>query len=87
MHSTVSGIAHKAFPNDIEAIANTRKLLSYLPQSCYEKRGDKPWTDFDRASQASCNILDNVIPTEDNLPYDMKIVLEAVSDRNEIFEI
>ena len=31
MHSEVSGVCHKVFQNDIEAIASTRKLLSYLP--------------------------------------------------------
>lgn len=31
VHSSRSGVAHRAFPNDIEAIANTRGLLTYLP--------------------------------------------------------
>jgi propionyl-CoA carboxylase beta chain len=31
MHSSISGVAHRTFLNDIEAIASTRKLLSYLP--------------------------------------------------------
>jgi propionyl-CoA carboxylase beta chain len=31
MHSSVSGVVHRAFNNDIEAIASTRKLLTYLP--------------------------------------------------------
>lgn len=31
MHSTVSGVSHRAFQNDIEAIASTRNLLQYLP--------------------------------------------------------
>lgn len=34
MHSTVSGVSHKVFSNDIEAISSTRKLMSYLPQNC-----------------------------------------------------
>lgn len=34
MHSTVSGVCHRAFQNDIEAIASTRRLMNYLPQSC-----------------------------------------------------
>lgn len=31
MHSEVSGVSHRVFQNDIEAIASTRKLLSFLP--------------------------------------------------------
>lgn len=54
MHSSVSGVSHKAFPNDEEAIASTRHLLSLLPQSCYEKRPHHPWTEEDRRAQSSC---------------------------------
>jgi propionyl-CoA carboxylase beta chain len=31
MHSSKSGVSHRAFANDIEAIASTRELLKYLP--------------------------------------------------------
>jgi len=31
MHSSVSGVSHRAFNNDIEAIASTRKLMTFLP--------------------------------------------------------
>ena len=31
MHSSVSGVAHNSFANDIEAIASTRHLMNYLP--------------------------------------------------------
>lgn len=48
MHSEVSGVSHKVFQNDVEAIASTRKLMSYLPQNSKEKRAHKPWTEFDR---------------------------------------
>lgn len=43
-HSSVSGVSHRAFKNEIEAIASTRKLLTYLPQSSSEKRADSAWT-------------------------------------------
>lgn len=33
MHSTVSGVSHKAFQNDLHAISGTRKLLKFLPQN------------------------------------------------------
>ena len=31
MHSSKSGVSHRAFANDIEAIASTRNLMGYLP--------------------------------------------------------
>jgi propionyl-CoA carboxylase beta chain len=35
MHSEVSGVSHRVFQNDIEAISSTRKLMSYLPQNSW----------------------------------------------------
>ena len=87
MHSSVSGVCHRAFNNDIEAIANTRRLMTYLPQSCYEKRPDKAWTSLDKAAQSSCKTLNNIVPFDPNRPYDMKIVIDTVLDRNEFYEI
>lgn len=82
MHSSVSGVSHRAFQNDIEAIASTRNLMTYLPQNYKEKRPNRPWTAFDEMSQSSCKVLNNIVPFDPNKPYDMKIVLEAVTDRN-----
>lgn len=45
MHSSKSGVAHRAFANDIEAIASTRELLKLLPPSAADKREHRAWTD------------------------------------------
>lgn len=87
MHSEVSGVCHKVFQNDLEAIAGTRKLMSFLPQNCRDKREDKEWTEEDEAMQSSTNILDNIIPQDPNKPYDMEMVIKAVADRNEFYSI
>jgi len=47
MHSTRSGVSHRAFVNDMEAIASTRELLTFLPSSSQEKRADRQWTEED----------------------------------------
>ena len=87
MHCSRSGVSHRAFANDIEAIASTRELMNFLPQSSHFKKGDREWTAEDEANQSSCKVLNNIIPFDPNKPYDMKIVLEAVLDRNQFFEI
>jgi propionyl-CoA carboxylase beta chain len=87
MHSSVSGVSHKSFTNDIEAIASTRNLLSFLPQNCQEARPDRLWTDNDRRMQASCTVLNNIVPFDPIKPYDMRIVLDSVVDRNQFYEI
>ena len=87
MHSEVSGVSHKVFQNDIEAIASTRKLLSYLPQNCNMKRANKEWTDADEANQTSTEVLNNIVPHDPNKPYDMLTVVKGVADRNDFYEI
>ncbi len=85
MHSEVSGVSHRVFANDIEAIASTRKLMSYLPQNSSVKRASKPWTAADCNNQTSTEVLNNIIPHDPNKPYDMQIAIEAVADRNEFY--
>lgn len=50
MHSSKSGVSHRAFANDIEAIASTRELLTFLPQSYQNKRPDRVWSEDDEAN-------------------------------------
>ena len=87
MHSSRSGVSHRAFQNDIEAIASTRQLLTYLPQSAQQKRADRAWTAQDEADQPSCKVLNNLIPFDPNKPYDMRVAIDSVLDRNHFFEI
>jgi len=87
MHSEVSGVAHRVFQNDLEAIASTRKLLSYLPQNSGNKREHKVWTKEDAANQTSTELLNNVVPQDPNKPYDMLAVVKNISDRNDFYEI
>lgn len=51
------------------------------------KREDSVWTKEDEKNQASCKVLNNIIPFDPNKPYDMRIVLESILDRNKFFEI
>jgi len=87
MHSEVSGVSHRVFQNDIEAISSTRRLLSFLPQSCKDKREHKAWTKWDEENQSSTELLNNIVPQDPNKPYDMLNVIETVGDRNEFYQI
>lgn len=33
IHTTISGVAHKSFKNDVDALLQIRTFLSFLPQS------------------------------------------------------
>lgn len=46
-HTTLSGVAHKAFHNDIHALLNLRTFMNFLPQSNQDpspiRKCDDPW--------------------------------------------
>ena len=46
-HTTVSGVAHKAFHNDVDALLNLRTLMNFLPLSNKDaapiRHCDDPW--------------------------------------------
>jgi len=83
-HTAVSGVAHGAFENDIEALLGVRELFNYLPLSNREQtprlRCDDPW---DRDAPG----LDTVVPLESNIAYDMHDVIRGVVDEGEFYEI
>ncbi|ESN93703.1 hypothetical protein HELRODRAFT_186069 [Helobdella robusta] len=83
-HTAVSGCAHGAYDNDIEALLKMRELFSYLPLSNREqppiRRTDDPW---DRDAP----VLDTVVPLESMTAYDMNDVIKGVVDDGEFFEI
>jgi len=87
VHNTISGVAHKQFVNDIQAIASTRNLMKYLPQNCEHKRPNRLWTQYDRDNQNSTNLLNNIIPSDPNKPYDMRLLVKTCLDRNDFYEI
>jgi len=83
-HNRISGVAHFAAADEAEALALTRRLLSYLPANNAEKPPyapphDDPW----RMDPA----LDALIPADPTLPYDMHQVLAAVFDRGSLLEV
>jgi len=83
-HTTMSGVAHGAYDNDIEAILGVRELINYLPLSNREpapiRKCDDPW-DRDAPS------LDTVIPLESTAAYNMMDVITGVVDEGDFFEI
>ena len=86
-HSTVSGVSHGQFNNDIEAILSVRDLFNYMPLSNREIPPTIEWTEHDEANQSSTKILDNIVPDDPNRPYNMKLVIQSICDRGKFFEI
>ncbi len=83
-HSTKSGVTHFACANELEAINNIKKLLSYMPQNCEEK---PPVVPYDMNMDESRPILDTIIPENPNQPYDIKDVISGIVDIESFFEV
>jgi propionyl-CoA carboxylase beta chain len=83
-HSTISGVAHIAAHDEAEALASTRRLLSFLPSN---NLGDAPTVDSDDPPDRADSSLDGVIPDDPSKPYDMHEVITRVIDDGEFLEI
>jgi propionyl-CoA carboxylase beta chain len=82
-HNEISGVAHFRAHDDAECLSMIRELLSFLPPNNLDDPPRKPCADpIDRADTA----LDEIVPAQSNLPYDMKGVIEAVVDEGYFFE-
>ena len=83
-HSTRSGVADRAFINDIEALQMTRRLMNYLPASNREAPPFRPSPDSVDREEPS---LDTLVPGNTNKPYDMQELILKMVDDGEFFEI
>jgi propionyl-CoA carboxylase beta chain len=83
-HTTRSGVADRAFENDIEAILETRRFVDFLPPSNREQPPSRPCADPPDRVEPS---LDSLVPANPNKPYDMKELIEKTVDDADFFEI
>ncbi len=85
VHNTKSGVAHFIYNSDADCINACKQLLSYLPQSVYDKPDStcqKPTDSPERISPE----LDVIVPEDPRKVYDMKKVIEAIVDDGEFLE-
>ena len=83
VHSEKSGVAHLTAANDLEAIEDIKKLLSYMPQNCEERA---PKSEYQLGDEAR-DQLANVVPESANQPYDIREVVNGIIDEDSFFEI
>jgi propionyl-CoA carboxylase beta chain len=83
-HTQRSGVADLAFTNDVEALAEVRRLVQFLPASNREPPPSWPSEDPVLRDEPS---LDMLVPPNPNQPYDMKELITKVVDEADFFEI
>ena len=83
-HTGTSGVADRAFENDMEALLYLRRFVDFLPANNREKPPVRETTDpWDRVEMS----LDSLIPDNPNKPYDMKELIAKMVDEDDFFEI
>ncbi len=83
-HTKKSSVADGAFENDVEAMAEVRRLVDFLPLNNREKPPVRPFFDAPDRIEPS---LDTLIPENPNQPYDMKELILKVADESDFYEI
>ncbi|WP_308915278.1 acyl-CoA carboxylase subunit beta [Jannaschia sp. LMIT008] len=83
-HTRRSGVADGAFANDVEALAEIRRLFDFLPLNNRDGVPTRPFFDDpDRVEPA----LDTLIPGNPNQPYDIKELIRRLADEGDFYEI
>lgn len=82
-HASKSGVTHFACANEVECIERIKALLSYMPQNCEE---DAPVYPYEPGDETRTKLA-TIIPANPNQPYDMKEVIEELTDANSFLEV
>ncbi len=82
MHTGVSGCGHMLVKTDEEGIDAARRYLSYLPSSWQSEPPVAP-----PADPASDTPIGEIVPADENKPFDMKLLIDALVDADSFFEV
>ena len=83
-HTKKSSVADAAFENDVEALAEVRRLVDFLPSNNRDKAPVRPFFDDPERIEPS---LDTLVPENANTPYDMKELIVKLADEGDFYEI
>lgn len=84
VHASASGVAHWMATSEDEALALTRRLLSYLPSNNVEQ---PPYVSPADSPCRRDSALDNIIPDSSTEAYDMHQVIASVFDIDSFFQV
>ncbi|MEQ8655124.1 MAG: acyl-CoA carboxylase subunit beta [Kiloniellales bacterium] len=83
-HTSKSSVADLAFENDVEALAQVRRLVDFLPLSARHDPPELPILDDPARVELS---LDSLVPANANQPYDMHELIRKVADNGDFYEL
>jgi len=84
VHSQKSGVAHFTVANDVLALREVRRLISYLPSNNRQKA---PILDLNDPPERTDPALDYLVPSNPNQSYDMNVLIKSILDGAEFLEV
>mgnify|MGYP001298488994 FL=1 len=82
MHTGVSGCGHLLVKTDAEGIETARRYLSYFPTNW-----EQPVPVAAAAAPASDTPIEEIVPADENKPFDMKLLIDTLVDEGSLLEI
>ena len=83
-HSTRSGVADRAYDNDVDALSTLRHFIGFLPSS---NRAGAPIRITEDSPQREDPSLDRLVPDNPSQPYDILELIGKVVDEADFFEL
>ena len=82
MHTGVSGCGHQLVKTDEDGIALAKRYLGYMPANWQE---DPPVSE--PKAPASKTPIEEIVPEDENKPFDMKELIDAVVNEGSLLEV
>lgn len=83
MHCSVSGVGHVLVKTEEEALAWAKRYFEYFPSNCHEA----PPVVAGRPPKASGKTIDEIIPPDQNKPFNIKHLIQEIVDEDSVVEI
>ncbi|MFN3851254.1 MAG: acyl-CoA carboxylase subunit beta [Spirosomataceae bacterium] len=83
-HATKSGVTHFVSANEVQCINDIKRLFSYIPSNCEEQ---PPFADYESDGNEKRPEIIKIIPDNPNQPYDMREIIEQITDTDSFFEV
>ncbi len=84
VHASKSGVAHFKVEDEDEGLLLIRKLVTYLPQNNME---EAPLMETNDSIDRIADELNDIVPDNPNLPYNIKDVIFTIADEGEFLEV
>ena len=85
VHTTVSGVAHNAAPDDGAALDLVRHYLGYFPSNAWQYPPTS--SGGDDTGRRGVDALTDLIPADPRRGYDVRAVVDLVADRGSVLEV